>query len=321
MRLIKFKRPDFTYPEFGIVKDGTISPIKDLHSVSDLFQAISNNSSSFNADIPLEGINPLPPTDGQVHIYCAGLNYLDHALETRMPVPKSPVFFTKSNGAMCGAYDDIIYPKSVTLLDYEIELAVIIGRTINAHDVVTPDNLGEFIIGITILNDISARDVQLSVGQWFLGKSYRTFAPLGPVLQTIDDAVVKRLYDLDLSLQVFTKNGDAYPNKSQTGRSGNMIFKIHELINCLREKFDLRPGDVVATGTPRGVALSQPPRIRQRIAEIIGIPQSKRIEIFLDKERNGNKKYLEPGDTISATISSPDEIVKLGEQRNRVVPG
>lgn len=319
MRIIKFNRPGSVHPEYGAVRDGSVQPIKIHHSIAELFPVIRNDTASFDEEIPLEGITPLPPTDRQVHIYCAGLNYRDHAIETRMPVPKNPVFFTKSCGALCGAQDDILYPKDVTLLDYEIELAVIIGRTIGKNDPVTPENLADCIMGITIINDVSARDVQLSAGQWFLGKSYRTFAPLGPILQTLDHTVMERLYDLDLALQVHGRNAEAYPNKSQTGRSGNMIFKVHELLNCLREKFDLQPGDVVATGTPRGVALSQPSRMIQRFAEIIGLPQAKRIAMFLDAERKRNTKYLKPGDMISAKISSPDGAVNLGEQRNRVV--
>jgi 2-keto-4-pentenoate hydratase/2-oxohepta-3-ene-1,7-dioic acid hydratase in catechol pathway len=320
LRLIKFKRPGSKCAEYGMVQDGSVRPIKKLQAIADLFNALRKGSFSFSAAIPLKGIRPLPPTDEGVHIYCAGLNYLDHAMETRMPVPARPVFFTNASSALCGAKDDVLYPKSVTLLDYEIELAAVIGRDIGRNDTVTPENCGDYLMGITIINDVSARDVQLSAGQWFLGKSYRTFAPLGPLLQTMDDTVMERLYGLDLSLQVYDKNSEAYPNKSQSGRSGNMIFKIHELINCLREKIDLHPGDVVATGTPRGVALSQPSRFAQRFTEIIGMPQPKRMALFLDGERKHNKKYLGPGDTIAARIASPDGVVDLGEQRNRVVP-
>ena len=98
-----------------------------------------------------------------------------------------------------------------------------------------------------------------------------------------------------------------------------MIFKVHELLNCLREKFDLLPGDVIATGTPCGVALGSPPRYKVRLAEILGIPQAKRMERFIDSEIRNNRRYLAVGDVMEARIFSDDGVVDLGTQRNRVI--
>ena len=270
---------------------------------------------------PLEGLTPLPPTSGRVQVYCAGLNYRDHAREVRMPLPKNPIFFTKPHGSLCGAFDDIVYPAGVTLLDYEVELAAVVGRRIGADDEVRGDNLHRYLLGITICNDVSARDVQLSAGQWFLGKSYRTFAPLGPVVQTIDGAVYERLYGLDLELTVTDSRGENPFGRGQRGSSGDMVFRIHELIGALQKRTDLLPGDVIATGTPAGVALRSPGRLKSRMAEILGIAPGKRIAMFLDGERAGNRRYLRPGDRLKLGIRSPDGTVDLGEQKNTVVAG
>ncbi len=318
MKLIKFQQEASVYPTYGIVEGDSVLPIENRHTVSELFTTIREERFTTAAGIVVDEIKPLPPTDENVHLFCAGLNYRDHAEEVRLPIPESPIFFTKAPGALCGSHDDIVYPVSVSLLDYEIELSVIIGKRISHNDTITGMNLPEYVLGITIMNDISARDIQLLSGQWFLGKTYRTFAPLGPFVQVLDDEICERLSNLTLELQVFGPDGTPYEKKRQRGTTKNMVFALPELINCLTEKFDLRPGDVIATGTPGGVALTQPSRLKMRLAEILGIPQRKRIELFLEGERKNNNNYLIRGDTISARIFSDDGIVDLGEQRNRV---
>ncbi|HSV95732.1 MAG TPA: fumarylacetoacetate hydrolase family protein [Spirochaetota bacterium] len=318
MRLIKFTWSGLKQPCWGIERDGKAYPVAGCTTAATAFRFARAGKAPTGRGVPIEKCTLLPPADERAHVYCAGLNYRDHAAEVRMPIPASPVFFTKSGGALAGAHDDIIYPESVTLLDYEVELALVIGARIGRNDVVTADNLPACILGITIMNDVSARDVQLSAGQWFLGKSFRTFAPLGPVIQTLDALVLSRLYALELELSVYNALGAPYDYKRQRGTTADMIFKPHELIRCLQEKFDLLPGDVIATGTPCGVALGRPSHFRARIAEILGIPQGERIARFLKGERRHNPKYLMRGDRIEARIRSADGVVDLGVQRNFV---
>jgi len=319
MRLIKFKRNNFIYAEYGIVEGDTVKPIKNNYTVSELFRSISTGTISTEGEIELNQISPLPPTDDTASIYCAGLNYLDHAIETKMPVPESPIFFSKSIATAAGAHDNIIYPESTKLLDYEIELALIVGRPIGIEDSITRENISRYILGITILNDISARDQQLIPGQWFLGKNYRTFAPMGPFIQVMDDKVAQKLDDLTLKLQVFDSDFQPYENKRQKGNTGNMIFKPHELLNTLGERFNLKAGDVIATGTPCNVALSSPSPVKARIAEILGLSQKKRLEIFIKGEIKNNRNYLTDEDCIVSRIYSEDGTVDLGEQKNKIV--
>ena len=126
------------------------------------------------------------------------------------------------------------------------------------------------------------------------------------------------LYSLDLDLKVYGSDGTAYPHKRQAGTTGSMIFRAHELISCLAERFDLLPGDVIATGTPRGVALGRPSRFKFRMAEILGIPQGTRTARFIAREIAHNDKYLSRGDVIEARIASADGRVDLGTQRTAV---
>jgi len=319
MKLIRFTRGDSHESRWGIVGGDTVTAITNAASVEELHRRARENSLERGESFPLSGCRPLPPITGRVQVYCAGLNYRDHAREVRMPLPKSPIFFMKPGTSLCGAHDDIVYPRDVTLLDYEIELAVIVGRRIGRDDEPNGENLGEYLLGISIFNDVSARDVQLSAGQWFLGKSYRTFAPLGPFVQVIDDDARARLYGLELSLDVRDGHGDNPFHKGQKGNTGDMVFRVHELIRALLERTDLLPGDVIATGTPAGVALRSPGKFKTRVAEILGIAPGKRIAMFLDGERRSNRRYLEIGDRLELSIRSADGKVDLGKQSCAVV--
>jgi 2-keto-4-pentenoate hydratase/2-oxohepta-3-ene-1,7-dioic acid hydratase in catechol pathway len=320
MRLLRYNERGSARTRFGIVEGDRVHPLKGLSSVAEVFRALEKSKQHTGRPVPLARTVPLPPTDAGARIFCAGLNYRDHAREIHMPIPKSPIFFTKTAGALCGALDPVIYPSGVRLLDYEVELAFVVGRMIGRGDIVRPDNIGEFVLGIAIFNDISARDVQLTTGQWFLGKTYRTFAPLGPCLQCLDGPAMERLYRLALSLQVRDGRGKPYDDKKQSGTTADMVFQAHDLINALKERFDLLPGDVIATGTPSGVALSRPSRIKSRIAEILGIAPGERIRMFIRDELARNTRYLKAGDTIVSRIASADGVVDLGEQRNTVAP-
>jgi len=319
MLFLKFKRGDAKPAQYGILEGDRLLPVKGASTVPGLFGGTGKKSLKTERALDMAKVRLLPPTDDNAGVYCAGLNYSDHAREIKMPLPKSPIFFTKGPGSITGPFDDVIYPDETRLLDYEVELAVIIGRGIDRGDPVTEKNIGEYILGITILNDISARDIQLKSGQWFLGKSFRTFALTGPYIQSLTADALERLYDLDLSLQVSDSTGKPYAGKRQMGNTKNMVFWVHDLVHTLVSRFPLRPGDIIATGTPSGVALSRPGYLKSRLAEILGIPMGKRTAAFIDSEVKKNKNYLQRGDLITATISSSDGAVNLGVQKNRIV--
>lgn len=196
-------------------------------------------------------------------IIAIGLNYLDHARESGMEPPKKPLFFSKYPSAIVGPGAPVVLPppEISTQVDYEIELAVIIGK---AAKNVSEEEAMEHVFGYTILNDISARDLQFEDGQWVKGKALDTFAPMGPWIVTKDEIPDPHGLRLAMSL-----NGEIVQDSS----TSNLIFKVPQLIAYLSSLFTLKPGDVISTGTPFGVGMARNP-----------------------------KRFLKPGDTMVAEI-------------------
>ena len=191
-----------------------------------------------------------PPTTGMKNLICIGLNYADHAAETGSPVPKEPIVFLKSLGALCGPNDDVIIPKNSVKTDWEVELAVIIGSTAKC---VPEERAMDHVAGYAVCNDVSEREWQIERGgSWDKGKGFDTFGPIGPWLVTPDE--IADVHDLAMWLEV---DGKRYQN----GSSKTMIFKIPQIIAYVSQFLSLQPGDVISTGTPPGVGLGQkPPR-------------------------------------------------------------
>ncbi|MCF3107498.1 fumarylacetoacetate hydrolase family protein [Niabella sp. CC-SYL272] len=181
-------------------------------------------------------------------IICIGLNYALHAKETNAPIPKEPVVFFKSTTALCGPFDDVIIPKNSVKTDWEVELAVVIGK--KASYVEEAEAL-DYVAGYALHNDYSEREFQIERGgQWVKGKSCDTFAPLGPFMATSDE--IANPNNLNLWLKV---NGTMMQNST----TSDFIFNIQQVISHLSQFMTLLPGDVISTGTPAGVGLGQKP--------------------------------------------------------------
>ncbi len=179
------------------------------------------------------------------NVWCIGLNYIDHAAESKMQVPSEPIVFSKSSRCVVGPNDAVKQPRGATKMDYEVELAVILSR--ECHYLQSDEEALAAIAGYAIANDVSERGFQMaSGGQWTKGKTAETFNPLGPWLVTPDDPSLQG--DLELTLDV---NGE----RRQTGRVSDMIFDIPTIIRHLSQYAVLEPGDVIDTGTPPGVAM------------------------------------------------------------------
>lgn len=195
-------------------------------------------------------------------IICIGLNYLDHANESKMEIPLSPVVFSKFSNALAGNKQEILLPINAKQFDYEAELVIVIGKTAES---VSRENAMSYIFGYTIGNDLSARDLQFRTGQWLLGKTCDGFAPIGPYLVTADEVNPS---DLEISCRV---NGEL----RQQGNTKNMIFDCAYIVSYLSHHMTLKPGDIIFTGTPAGV--------------ILGYPEEKRV-------------WLKSGDEVSVSI-------------------
>lgn len=206
----------------------------------------------------LAAVTLLAPIPRPPKLICVGLNYRDHALETKMKLPETPTIFAKFPTAVVGPGEPIVLPRSSAQPDYEAEFAFVIGqggRHIPAAD------WRERVFGYTILNDVSARDYQMATTQWTIGKSFDTFAPMGPWIVTPDE--IPDPHNLDIRLTV---NGE----KLQDSNTRHLIFPVPDLIAYLSSVFTLEPGDVVSTGTPGGVGFARkPPRYLQPGDEVV----------------------------------------------------
>ncbi len=196
------------------------------------------------SEIRLAAPVPRPPK-----IICIGLNYRNHALESGMEIPKSPIIFSKFSSCAIGAGESILLPKGSEKVDYEAELAVIIGR--RAKNVNKAEAMN-YVFGYANFNDVSARDFQFADGQWQRGKSCDTFAPMGEFIATTDE--IKDPHNLQIQ---FRLNGETL----QDSKTNELIFQIPELIEFLSHSITLEPGDVIATGTPPGVGFARKPPI------------------------------------------------------------
>ena len=182
-------------------------------------------------------------------IICIGLNYRDHAAEARMTLPEVPTVFAKFGNTVTGHLHPIVLPKNSVKPDYEAEFAVVIGKG-GRH--IPEGRWREHVFGYTIVNDVSARDFQMATSQWIMGKTFDTFAPMGPVVVTADE--IEDPHKLAISL---TLNGELM----QSSNTSNLIFGVPQLIAFLSSVMTLEPGDLISTGTPPGVGFARkPPR-------------------------------------------------------------
>lgn len=205
-----------------------------------------------------QGVRLAAPVGNVRNFIAVGLNYADHAKETGADIPKEPILFNKLPNCIVGPNDDVMIPKGSLKLDYEVEIAFVIGK--RARYVAEKDALS-YIAGYAICNDVSERHFQAERGgQWMKGKCAETFGPLGPWLVTRDE--IEDVQDLAMSLDV---NGQ----RRQTGSTRTMIFGIQHLMHYISQFMVLEPGDVVTTGTPPGVALGMKPPVWLKAGDVM----------------------------------------------------
>ncbi|NQZ82669.1 MAG: fumarylacetoacetate hydrolase family protein [Colwellia sp.] len=262
------------YGPLGREKPGIMDVDGNIRSLSEIVSDIDGTTLSEETLQRLQAVDvsSLLIVDSDVRIgacvgnvgkfICIGLNYADHAAESGMPIPSEPEVFTKATSAISGPNDDIIKPRNSNKLDWEVELAIIIGKHTSY---VSEEDALQHIAGYCVCNDVSERSFQLEKGsQWDKGKGCDTFGPIGPWLVTKDE--IEDPSNLSMWLEV---NGKTFQN----GNTKTMIFKPAYIVSYLSQFMSLQPGDIISTGTPPGVGLGQKPPL-----------------------------YLEPGDTISLGI-------------------
>ena len=265
--------------------------------------------------IALEAAALLSPITSDATLVCQGLNYVGHAAEARHHERKQNLFFAKASSSLTGPFNNIERPPEVQLLDYEVEFAVVLraplGPTINVDD----ENLGDYVAGVVLCNDVSARDVMFGASflQWYQGKSYRTFCPAGPVLYLLEKTEAPRvLANIEIKLWV---NGEL----RQSASSSQLIFKPAETLNQLSKIVDLKAGDLLLTGTPAGVTAPASPKLIEILKTNLMADDLRRAA--LRTEMAAYRAFLKPGDVVTATLHDHAFDTSLGGLENYIASG
>lgn len=259
--------------------------------------------------VSVTGLALLSPITAPCRVVAQMTNFVSHVVDAGMDPKTVPLtFFRKTSGSISGPFDDVVKPGHVTLLDYEIEIGLVIGRDMPVSTTINSATLADHVAGLVITNDVSARDVQLSKTQYFEGKSYPTFTPVGPRLVLLDADELRRFTDLRLQTWV---NGEIRQNKTVA----DMIYPPVQTLQALSRFQHLSAGDLILTGTPVGTALSAPPKPIQMIGELL--PPQLKWKLFFKRQAQ-NPKYLSDGDVVELAIATDDGAVDLGRQRTVV---
>jgi 2-keto-4-pentenoate hydratase/2-oxohepta-3-ene-1,7-dioic acid hydratase in catechol pathway len=260
--------------------------------------------------VPVESLELVSPVTAPCRVVAQMANFASHAKDVGMDPKAVPLaFFRKASGSISGPTDDIVKPAHVRLLDYEVEIGLVIGRELPVGAVVTESTLTDFVAGIVVTNDVSARDVQLTKTQFYEAKSYPTFTPVGPALVLLDADELNRFGDLRLRLSV---NGQP---RQDAAVEGDMLYRPLQALQALARFQRLDPGDLVLTGTPVGTALSAPPKPIAIVGSLL--PPAMKWKAFF-KSQARNTRYLRHGDVVEAGVATDDKAIDLGTQRTVV---
>jgi 2-keto-4-pentenoate hydratase/2-oxohepta-3-ene-1,7-dioic acid hydratase in catechol pathway len=273
MRFVTFEQNELG-PRPGVLLGDIVADISGA-GFKDIVEVIQGGAEALDrvqrwvsgaTTLPLKSVRLHAPIPRPPKLICVGLNYRDHAEESKMEIPKVPTIFSKFSSCVIGPGDQIVLPKNSAQPDYEAEFAFVIGKR-GRH--VVGDAWREYVFGYTNLNDVSARDFQMATTQWLMGKTFDTFAPMGPYLVSADE--IDDPHALDIRMTI---NGEVLQNSN----TRNLIFRIPDLVAYLSSAFTLEPGDVVSTGTPGGVGFARkPPRFLRAgdecVVEVAGLGQ------------------------------------------------
>jgi 2,4-didehydro-3-deoxy-L-rhamnonate hydrolase len=303
-------------PQWGVLFDRRIAvlPIQAATTGEFVRQALplARAATRAQATLTLDEVRLLSPVTSNQQFICQGVNYASHVRESGLDPKNFPfnTIFTKASSCITGPEDDVVRPRHVHLLDYEIELGLVLSQDLRGAREVTADRLHEVLAGLTIVNDVSARDVQLPQGQFYKGKSHRTFGPVGPSLLLLEPHEWALWPSLRMKLTV---NG----SERQNDLCGAMLFKPHQTLSELSALQDLHAGDLIATGTPAGCAARAPGRLPMFLARHF-ISDATKWKFFVRKGLH-DPKYLKPNDVMELSIRTDDGRLDLGVQRSKVV--
>ena len=273
-------------------------------------RAAIQTAATATATVAVESLDLVSPVTAPCRVVAQMTNYISHVTDAGMDPTTIPLtFFRKSSASIAGPHADVVKPAHIRLLDYEVEIGLVIGRDIPVGTTLTDADLPDYVAGLVVTNDVSARDIQLPQTQFYEAKSYPSFTPTGPALVLLDAEDWTRFDQLRLQLRV---NGEV---RQDMPVGGDMIYSPLQALQSLARFQDLAAGDLILTGTPIGTALSAPPKP----IEIIGslLPPAIKWKAFF-KRQAANPKYLRDGDVVQASVATDDGVIDLGTQSNTV---
>ena len=306
---------------WGVLRGEDIFPLTlPVDDHRQLMQVFFQQRSQFDAAIgrdpvALSAVSLRAPLSTDIQIFCQGLNYADHRLEGGLDAGSElaeNLVFMKAASSICGPHDAIVKPPGCQLLDYEIELGLVMRADLDQPMVIAEADLGQWVGALVLANDVSARDFMFGAPamQWFKGKSQRTFCPLGPVLYLLEDGDLDKLYELELVLKL---NGIV----KQQATTDLLIHKPAKTLAEISTYADLRSGDCLLTGTPGGVLMGV--NFKTAMAIVLNMRNDeKRRQKFIAAQL-ARTPFLEAGDVLELEIKSMDGSIDLGCQRSEIV--
>jgi 2-keto-4-pentenoate hydratase/2-oxohepta-3-ene-1,7-dioic acid hydratase in catechol pathway len=278
-----------------------------------------NDRSAFDAAVSQElvaisDVVLCSPVSGDVQLFCQGLNYADHREEGGLDdgANGDNLIFAKAPSSICGPNDDIVRPGGCELLDYEIELGIVLKSGVPSARNVAESDLEVLIGALVLANDVSSRDHQFGAPaiQWFKGKSYRTFCPMGPVLYLLDEGDLAQLYQMQLTLKL---NGEV----KQNATTDQLIHKPAATLSEISSFADIRMGDCILTGTPGGVLFNV--NLKTGLGILLNFTKDEKRRAKIVAAQLARTRFLQPGDVLELEIRSLDGSIDLGCQKNKVV--
>ena len=274
---------------------------------------LSQELLKFGRPITIPASALLSPVTTDARLVCQGLNYQEHAAEAQQAARRSNLIFAKASSSLSAPFGPIVRPPDVQLLDYEVEIGLILRTSLTSGAKVTEDNIGSYVAGVVLCNDVSARDTMFGASflQWFHGKSYRSFCPAGPTFYWLaPDEVPATLESLSIKLWL---NGEL----RQSASSSQLIYKPGETLTHLARYLDLDPGDMLLTGTPGGVTSPASPKLVEILKTHLMADEARRDA--LRAEMTKGRPFMKPGDVVTATLHDDLRGQSLGGQENSVI--
>jgi len=310
--------------QWGVLKEGSVYALAvDSDHHRDLIELYNNDRIAFDSAIKSEGVAAdtvefLSPISQRIQLYVQGMNYHSHRKEGGVFNEEDVdleddenLLFYKASSTISKPNETIVRPKTCELLDYEIELGFVLKADMLTETDVNDDNLGDYVGGFVLANDVSARDFMFGAPalQWFKGKSQRTFCPLGPVLYLLEGDDIKQIHAMELKLHL---NGKLM----QHGTTDQLIHKPAKTLRDLSEFSNLHTGDCILTGTPGGVLANF--NLKTALAILFNMKNDRNRRKKFTQAQLAQTDFLKPGDVLELQIKSLDGSIDLGQQKNAI---